>query len=80
MAVSLTSLGLLAILFFSSDLIAVKSDFASSLPPEWLGLEDRKLTHDHFYLHQNLTGPDPNVVRVAQAPTTTGKSLNLFGA
>ncbi|PKI78537.1 dirigent protein 22-like [Punica granatum] len=79
MAMSLAKLSLFAMLFFSSTLLIAKSDYAEILLPEELGLKTRKLTHLHFYLHENITGPFPNVIRVAQAETTD-KSPFSFGA
>lgn len=78
-AMSRARIELFTVLIFSLSLLAVKSDFARTSSPDQLGLKNRKLTHLHFYLHENITGPFPNVVRVAQAPVTD-KSSSLFGA
>lgn len=79
-AMFLAKLELFAILFLSSTLLAAtKSDFATTMSPDDLGLKTRKLTHVRVYLHENLTGPFPNVVRVAPDPTVPPSTFS-FGA
>ena len=69
-----------AFLFFSTVAAAVGDGhtFSRNLSPESLGLKREKLIHLHFYFHDVITGPNPTVVRVAEA-AVTNKSATLFG-
>ncbi|KAK9986596.1 hypothetical protein SO802_031547 [Lithocarpus litseifolius] len=71
---------LFTIFFFSTYVIADEVPvFSKNLPPSSLGLNQKKLSHLHFYFHDIVSGPKPTTVRVVQA-ATTNKSPMGFGA
>ncbi|MED6181535.1 hypothetical protein PIB30_020105 [Stylosanthes scabra] len=70
---------LFILLLFSSLATSKKYCFDRTLSTKSLGLRKEKLSHLHFYFHDIVSGQNPTVVRVAQAPITN-KSLTLFGA
>ncbi|CBI29978.3 unnamed protein product, partial [Vitis vinifera] len=63
-----------AFLFFSTVAAAVGDGhtFSRNLSPESLDLKREKLSHLHFYFHDVITGPNPTVVRVAEAALQVG--------
>lgn len=70
---------IIPLLFSSSSISAAKNHFHRILSPSSLGLHKEKLSHLRFYFHDNLTGPKPSGVIVAEAPTTN-TSATGFGA
>ncbi|XP_015901357.3 dirigent protein 21-like [Ziziphus jujuba] len=54
--------------------------FAKTSTPENLEVKPVKLTHLHFYFHDNITGRIPTSVRVAGGPKVKNKPLTDFSA
>ncbi|KAK4272615.1 hypothetical protein QN277_021144 [Acacia crassicarpa] len=68
------------VFFFSPSLAAVEMNrFFRNLSPASLGLQEEKLSHLQFYIHDILSGPRPTAVRVAEAPVTNTSST-FFGS
>ncbi|XP_014511365.1 dirigent protein 22-like [Vigna radiata var. radiata] len=80
MSIPLVTTSLLFFIFFTSVTTAKTHSLMQSIPPSSLGFhQPQKLSHLHFFFHDDLGSRNPTAVRVAAAPTTN-KSSTMFGA